>query len=123
MNRHEDAVRRYFTAWNATDGEGALEKAVGEAFAEDATYTDPLGVASGREQIVAAISGAHAQFPGFAFRPTGTPDAHHDMVRFTWDLVSSRDGSAPAAGFDVITLAEDGRIRTVTGFLDRVPGA
>ena len=70
----------------------------------------------------AAIGGAQAQFPGYEFTPTGTAEGHHNVVRFTWDLVSRADGSAPAAGFDVITLAEDGRISTVTGFLDRLPG-
>lgn len=44
-----------------------------------------------------------------------------DIARFSWELVSKADGSAPVAGFDVIRLAEDGRIRSVLGFLDRVP--
>jgi hypothetical protein len=35
--------------------------------------------------------------------------------------VSESDGSAPVAGSDVITLDEQGRIRTVLGFLDRLP--
>ncbi|MEW2130812.1 nuclear transport factor 2 family protein [Streptomyces sp. NPDC005435] len=122
MTIHEDAVERYFAAWNAATPED-LAKAVAAAFTEDGTYTDPLCEVRGHDGIAAAIGGAHEQFPGFAFRPTGTPDAHHDLVRFTWDLISTADGSAPAAGFDVITLAEDGRISRVTGFLDRLPGA
>ncbi|MDQ0793378.1 nuclear transport factor 2 family protein [Streptomyces sp. B1I3] len=122
MTVHQDAVRRYFAAWNANTGE-ELEKAVAAAFTEDATYTDPLAAVSGHDGLTAAISGARQQFPGFDFVATGTPDAHHDLVRFTWDLVSRADGSAPAAGFDVITLAEDGRISSVSGFLDRLPGA
>lgn len=122
MTAHQDAVQRYFTAWNTT-GPEELEKAVAAAFTEDATYTDPLADVRGHDGLVAAISGAHQQFPGFGFRLTGTPDAHHDLVRFTWDLVSGADGSAPAAGFDVIRLDGDGRISSVSGFLDRVPGA
>ncbi|BBB01907.1 putative isomerase [Actinacidiphila reveromycinica] len=122
MTAHEDAVERYFAAWNATAPE-ELAKAVAAAFTEDGTYTDPLGVATGHEGIAAAIAGAHQQFPGFAFTLTGSPDAHHNVARFTWDLVSGADGSAPAAGFDVITLADDGRISSVSGFLDRLPGA
>ncbi|WP_405666505.1 nuclear transport factor 2 family protein [Streptomyces sp. NBC_01166] len=122
MTMHEDAVERYFTAWNAATPED-LAKAVAAAFTEEGTYTDPLGEAKGHEGIAAAITGAHQQFPGFAFELTGTPDAHHNLVRFTWDLVSTADGSAPAAGFDVITLAGDGRISSVAGFLDRLPGA
>ncbi|MFB4420559.1 nuclear transport factor 2 family protein [Streptomyces sp. QL37] len=122
MTIHEDAVERYFTAWNAATSED-LAKGVAAAFTEDGTYTDPLGEAKGHEGIAAAIAGAHEQFPGFTFELTGTPDAHHHLVRFTWDLVSTADGFSPAAGFDVITLAEDGRISSVAGFLDRLPGA
>ncbi|MEU5717361.1 nuclear transport factor 2 family protein [Streptomyces sp. NPDC020403] len=122
MTVHQDAVQRYFAAWNAsTDEERA--KAVATAFTEDATYTDPLADVRGHDGLTAAISGARQQFPGFDFVATGTPDAHHHLVRFTWDLVSRADGSAPAAGFDVITLAGDGRISSVSGFLDRLPGA
>lgn len=122
MTAYEDAVQRYFAAWNATAPED-LAKAVAAAFTEDATYTDPLADVRGHDGLVALIDGAHQQFPGFEFTPTGTPDGHHGLVRFSWDLVSTADGSAPAAGSDVIALDDDGRIRSVSGFLDRVPGA
>ncbi|MES9510975.1 nuclear transport factor 2 family protein [Streptomyces sp. NPDC000609] len=122
MTAHEDAVQRYFAAWNATTAEETA-KAVAAAFTESATYTDPLADVRGHEGLAGAIGGAHQQFPGFEFRLTGTPDGHHDLVRFSWELVSAADGSAPVAGSDVIVLADDGRIASVSGFLDRVPGA
>lgn len=118
--RYAGAVARYFEAWNATE-EGPRAKAVAAAFGEDATYTDPLADVAGHEGLVAAIAGAQAQFPGFVFRPLGGVDGHHDMARFGWELVSVADGSAPVAGFDVVRLGADGRIRSVFGFLDRVP--
>ncbi|MCW7947352.1 polyketide cyclase [Streptomyces hygroscopicus] len=119
-NRYESAVVRYFEAWNAQDPQ-ALAKAVSAAWTADGSYTDPLADVSGHEQIAAVIAAAHEQFPGFSFRLSGAVDGHHDLARFTWELVSEADGSAPVAGFDVITLADDGRIRGVHGFLDRVP--
>lgn len=119
-NRYESAVARYFEAWNAQDPQ-ALAKAVSAAWTADGSYTDPLADVSGHEQIAAVIAAAHEQFPGFSFRLSGVVDGHHDLARFTWELVSEADGSAPVAGFDVITLADDGRIRGVHGFLDRVP--
>ncbi|MFF3516247.1 nuclear transport factor 2 family protein [Streptomyces sp. NPDC002573] len=120
--RHESAVARYLEAWNARDPQ-TLTKAVAAAWGPDGTYTDPLADVAGHEQIAAVIAGAHEQFPGFSFRLLGTVDGHHDIARFAWELVSDADGSAPAAGFDVIALTDDGRIRTVHGFLDRVPTA
>lgn len=119
QQRYTDAVARYFEAWNATEEE-ALGKAVTAAFDEQATYTDPLADVAGHDGLAAVIVGAHAQFPGFVFRQLGDVDGHHDVARFGWELVAP-DGTAPVAGFDVVRLADDGRIRTVVGFLDRVP--
>lgn len=123
MSQYETAVTRYFEAWNATGGADALAEAVAAAWSEDGSYTDPLCGARGHADVAAVIAGAHEQFPGFEFRRTGEVDGHHDTARFAWELVSRADGSAPVAGFDVITLAGDGRIRSVLGFLDRVPTA
>ncbi|PRY47748.1 hypothetical protein LY71_112105 [Geodermatophilus tzadiensis] len=61
------------------------------------------------------------QFPGFVHRPAGPVDAHHDQVRFTWHL-GPEGAEPPVTGFDVAVTDGDGRIRTVLGFLDRVPG-
>lgn len=119
-HRYETAVARYFDAWNASSTE-SVAKAVAEAWTADGTYTDPLADVRGHDGIAAVITAAHEQFPGFAFRALGTVDGHHDTARFGWELVAP-DGSAPVAGFDVITLAADGRISGVLGFLDRVPG-
>ncbi|WP_421107078.1 nuclear transport factor 2 family protein [Streptomyces sp. NEAU-S77] len=121
MTDYDTAVARYFEAWNAT-GPEALAKAVAAAWTEDGGYTDPLADVRGHEQLAAVIAGAHEQFPGFVFRPLGSVDGHHAIARFSWELVAP-DGSAPVAGSDVITLAEDGRIRSVLGFLDRIPTA
>ncbi|MFF0445610.1 nuclear transport factor 2 family protein [Streptomyces sp. NPDC004609] len=120
MSVHETAVARYFEAWNAQGAED-IAKAVADAWTEDGTYTDPLADVSGHAGVAAVIAGAHEQFPGFEFRQLGEVDGHHSIARFGWELVSVADGSAPVAGFDVIELAEDGRIRRVFGFLDRVP--
>ncbi|MET8979631.1 nuclear transport factor 2 family protein [Streptomyces sp. NPDC004539] len=118
--RHDIAVTRYFEAWNARDPE-ARAKAVAAAWTEGGGYTDPLADVSGHAGVTAVIAAAHEQFPGFVLRPTGTADGHHHTVRFSWELVNEADGTAPVAGSDVVTLAEDGRIVAVLGFLDRVP--
>lgn len=118
--RYESAVARYLEAWNAREPD-ALAKAVATAWSADGGYTDPLADVRGHDGIAAVISAAQEQFPGFSFRLAGTVDGHHDIARFGWELVDGADGSAPVAGFDVITLDDDGRIRGVHGFLDRVP--
>jgi nuclear transport factor 2 (NTF2) superfamily protein len=119
-NRHENAVARYLEAWNAREPQ-ALAKAVAAAWSTDGSYTDPLADVRGHDRIAAVIAAAHEQFPGFTFRLLGAVDGHHDTARFSWELVKADDGSAPVAGFDVVTLDAEGRIRQVLGFLDRVP--
>ncbi|MER8225170.1 nuclear transport factor 2 family protein [Streptomyces sp. NPDC094143] len=119
-DRYEDAVTRYLEAWNAGDP-AARAEAVAAAWTQDGGYTDPLADVSGHDGITALIAAVREQFPGFVFRLTGDVDGHHDTARFSWELVSAADGSAPVAGSDVITLDGQGRIRAVLGFLDRVP--
>ncbi|MFB7456275.1 nuclear transport factor 2 family protein [Streptomyces sp. NPDC056188] len=121
-DRYTIAVTRYFEAWNAPDAQ-TRAKAVADAWSPDGTYTDPLADAGGHEEITAVISAAREQFPGCAFRLTGTVDGHHDTARFSWELVNETGGTAPVAGSDVITLDDEGGIRAVLGFLDRVPAA
>jgi hypothetical protein len=70
----------------------------------------------GPDAIAAMIGGAQRQFPGHRFELSAGPDAHNDRVRFAWTLVGA--GGPVAAGVDFATVAADGRLREVTGFLE-----
>jgi hypothetical protein len=89
---------------------------VGQAFTDDARYLDPLMSGEGTDGITAMIGAAQAQFPGHRFELSYGPDAHNDVVRFAWQLVGA-DGPV-AGGTDFATVADDGRLRNVTGFLE-----
>jgi hypothetical protein len=121
MTATPDLAGRYLAAWNETDP-AARGAALAALFADDVRYTDPLVTAEGRDALDATIGAVQQQFPGFVFRLAGPVDAHHDQLRFTWELGPAGQ-EAPVAGFDVAVLDGDGRIRTVLGFLDRVPSA
>jgi SnoaL-like domain len=110
-------VDGYIAAWNETDADRRRDL-VADAFADDASYVDPLMTGDGTDGIAAMIGAAQQQFPGHRFELSAGPDAHHDVVRFAWTLVG--DGSPVAAGVDFATVAEDGRLRAVTGFLEPV---
>jgi hypothetical protein len=118
----EKVIDRYLAAWNEPDAD-ARRRAVAELWTEDGTYTDPLASVEGHEAIRALIDGARGMFPGHVFRPIGGVDAHHDVVRFGWELVPQGGGESVVIGFDVAVVADDGRLRTVYGFLDKVPAA
>ncbi|NUR28524.1 MAG: nuclear transport factor 2 family protein [Catenulispora sp.] len=110
----------YLAAWNEADADkrAALLE---DAFTADATYTDPLAAVAGRADIGAVIGAAREQFAGLVFSLGGAVDGHHDIARFQWHL-GPQGGEALAIGFDVVVLDEDGRIKAVHGFLDKVPG-
>jgi len=121
MTATPDLADRYLAAWNETDP-AARAAAMAGLFADDVRYTDPLVEAEGRDALHATIGAVHQQFPGFVFRLAGPVDAHHDQVRFSWEL-GPEGQEAPVAGSDVAVVDGSGRIRTVLGFLDRVPAA
>ena len=52
----------------------------------------------------------------------GNVDAHHDVLRFRWQLAKPAVPEPTAIGFDVAVL-EGGRIAQVCGFLDKAPTA
>jgi hypothetical protein len=110
-------VNRYIEAWNETDDDRRRELVAG-TWSDDGSYLDPLMSGTGHDEIAAMIAGAQQQFPGHRFERSFGPDAHNDRVRFAWRLYGP-DGDEPvAAGVDFGTLAEDGRLRSVTGFLE-----
>ena len=119
-----DVVERYIALWNEPDAD-ARSRAVAQLFTQEGTYTDPLAAAEGYEAIEAVITGAREQFPGHVFKLIGDIDAHHDIVRFGWELVPEGGGDEESVvvGFDVAVVAGDGCLRNVYGFLDKVPAA
>lgn len=115
-----DVIDRYLDCWNMTD-ERERRKLIGEVWADEAEYIDPLAQARGHEAIDATIGAVQAQFPGWVFTLAGPVDAHHQQARFSWNL--GPEGAEPqVVGSDVAVIGEDGRISAVLGFLDKVPG-
>ena len=117
-----DIANRYIAAWNESDADLRL-KAVADLWTEDGGYTDPLAAVIGAEAISAFIGGAQEQFAGLTFRLVDNVDAHHNVVRFGWQLLPAGGSESVVDGFDVLDLTDDGRIRHVYGFLDKVPSA
>jgi hypothetical protein len=114
----EMIVERYIASWNERNPD-ARRTLVATAFAEDADYLDPLMSGRGIDGIDAMIAAAQEQFPGHSFTLATDPDRHNNRVRFSW-LLAPADAAPVAGGTDFALLGEDGRIKSVTGFLDPV---
>jgi SnoaL-like domain len=111
-------ANRYIELWNEKSPSRRRE-ILGQHWASDAKYIDPLMSGDGHDGIDALIAGVHQRFPDFRFKLIGQPNGFGDHVRFSWGL--GPDGAdAPIKGTD-FAVVRDGRIRSVTGFLDQVP--
>ncbi|HEY1368100.1 MAG TPA: nuclear transport factor 2 family protein [Gaiellaceae bacterium] len=114
-------VERYLDTWNEADPSTRLT-ALAEVWADDASYVDPLASVAGHYQISNLIGAVQEQAPSHVFRLLGNQvDAHHNVVRFSWELVPEAGGESVAIGFDVVETDDDGRIARVVGFLDKAP--
>jgi hypothetical protein len=111
---------RYIALWNETDPD-RRKALMADLWSEAGTYRDPLMQGDGHDQIDALIAGVRGQFPGFRFALVGQPDGYGDQVRFSWQL-GPEGSDGPIKGTDFATL-ENGRLKSVIGFLDQVPAA
>ena len=118
MSDHAALIDRYFAVWNETDAARRSDLIV-QTWTEDAAYLDPLMEGAGYAGIDAMVGGVQAQFPGHIFRLTSPVDAHHDRVRFTWEL-GPANGAALVKGTDFGVIVGD-RLQSITGFLDQAP--
>ena len=113
-------AHNYIAVWNETDS--ARRRALlAEGWAGDAGYVDPMAQAEGHEQISGMIDAVQRRFPGFRFALDGKVDSHGDRVRFSWTLGPDSEPDM-IRGTD-FAIVEHGRLKSITGFLDRVPAS
>jgi hypothetical protein len=120
MQDAQTLVTRYLEAFNETNA-GRRRELLEALYTPGCTYTDPQVELQGAEQIDGFIAQTHERFPGVSFTLGGPIDAHHNQARFNWHA-GPADAPDAFVGFDVI-VAEDGRIRSVYGFMDVAPAA
>lgn len=118
MDDLKELIDRYIAMWNETDAD-RRRALIAQTWTEDARYVDPVLQATGQAEIDAMVKGVHDRFPGHRFRRTSDPDAHHDRVRFAWEL-APETGAAVVKGIDFAVIAAGQRLQNVTGFFDHV---
>lgn len=119
MSQPNALIDRYFAVWNERDA-ARRQELIAQTWAEDASYLDPLMQGNGHLGIDSMVQNVQQQFAGHRFRQLGATDAHHDRLRFSWELVADA-GPVVVAGTDFGIVAADGRLQNVTGFLDQTP--
>jgi SnoaL-like domain len=115
-------ARSYIDLWNERTPSRRRE-ILSQNWTSDARYVDPLMSGDGHDGVDALIAGVQQKFPDFKFTLIGEPNGYGDhfrfQLRFSWGLGPAGIDS-PIKGTDFAVLKE-GRIRSITGFLDQVP--
>ena len=120
MTTIDEIVNGYFEVWNEQDPQRRAEL-IERTWSDDGSYIDPLHEGNGPEGIHAMVADIHQQFPGHRLELAGQIDQHHGRIRFAWQMVEPAAGEAVIEGTDFCVIAEDGRLRSVTSFIDRAP--
>ena len=114
-------VDTYLAMWNEED-RGRRAELIEQAWVAEGRYGDPVQEADGYAALSAMVDAIHAHYPGQQFRRTTAVDAHHDEVRFGWEL-GVPGGEVTVAGIDVGILASDGRLQRITGVFGELAAA
>ncbi|KRQ92865.1 nuclear transport factor 2 family protein [Bradyrhizobium valentinum] len=113
-------ARNYIALWNERAPTRRREMLAAN-WTTDAKYVDPLMSGDGHDGVDALVAGVQQRFPDFRFKLIGEPNGFGDHVRFSWGL-GPDGGDSSIKGTDFAVLS-NGRIRSITGFLDQVPKA
>ncbi len=112
-------VDHYLAAWSERDPHRRAAL-IAEVWADDGQLVDPPLTGAGHDGISAMADAMQQHYPGHRFRRVSGVDSHHDSLRFAWELVGP-DGAVALTGLDVGALADDGRLRRITGFFGQLP--
>lgn len=120
MSNVNESVVRYLAAWNEPDA-ARRRNLVARAWAEDGTYVDGARDGRGHDEISAMIGKAQEHFPGYRLQLVSGIETHHDYVRFSWAAGGTADAPLYIKGTDFAVLGNDGRLKSVVGFVDAAP--
>lgn len=117
-------IDTYVATWNETDP-ARRRAGIARAWGTPARYRDPVMASDGPDGIDAMLAGVQARFPGFVLKRTSSVDCHNGPdgahCRFSWSLGPAA-GPTVVEGVDFCALAPDGRLASVVGFIDKMPG-
>jgi hypothetical protein len=115
-----ETIANYIAAWNETDP-GRRRDIVARTWADGGSYLDAHREGRGHAGIDAMIATVQEHFPGYRLRLASGIEAHHGRVRFSWTAGGMEQAPLFIGGTDFSTVAEDGRLQAVTGFIDAMP--
>jgi hypothetical protein len=120
MSDANELVARYIAAWNERDSRKRRDL-IARTYTEDANYTDPHRSGDGHDGIDTMIAAVQERFAGYSFRLKSGIETHNDRMRFQWEAGGTPDAPLHFVGTDIGVIAADGRLKSITGFVDEMP--
>lgn len=121
MSNIHELVEGYLAAWNERDAQRRKE-IIARTWSSDALYVDPHRSGEGHEGISKMIEEVQARFDsGYRFRLKGAIEAHNERMRFQWEAGGTKEAPLHFVGTDFGVVGSDGRLKSVTGFVDEAP--
>ena len=111
--RTEANADAWFAAWAETDAARRATLLAGCA-TDDVTMQDPWSCLAGRDELHAHIGVCLVHAPGTTMRRNGAVRQCQGTALVEW-VATAADGSPRGQGTNVLRLAADGRIASVTG--------
>ncbi|MEU9451579.1 nuclear transport factor 2 family protein [Streptomyces sp. NPDC048277] len=121
MTETAEQLEQYVRFWN-TGTEHEQRAYAKAAFTDGVEYRAQIGVLSGAQALIDFRNEFAAHMGTVTFRLREQPQVHHQRARLRWEIRTGEGtGTSFATGTDVLHLDEDGRISSVSVFLDRAP--
>jgi len=120
MSKANELVVSYLAAWNERNAKHRRELVM-KTWSNGGSYTDAHRSGVGHDAIDAMIKVAQDAFPGYQLHLVSGIEAHNSFIRFSWAAGGSADAPLYLAGTDFAVIGDDGRLKSVTGFVDAAP--
>ena len=109
----EEMIKQYVAAWNGK-GLDEYKSAFAECWAPDATYTDPnFALVKGVDGIAELAQTSLEKSPVRKFHVLTKPDYHHNVGRYTWNVVLPKETKE---GFDYFEFNDENQITRLVSF-------
>jgi hypothetical protein len=106
-------LERYVALWNEGDA-GRRRQLIAQLWEEDGVQFTPQHEYRGYRALEERVTQAYEEFVhknGFVFKLSNTPQAHHQALTLSWEMVPAGGGEVAAVGTVFLLLGDAGRIR------------
>jgi hypothetical protein len=113
-------TERYLALWNA-ENEEPLPIAIRNLWSDGGSHTSPRIAVRGFDEIEARVARSCQRWiveEGYRFRSKGDVSGHHNIVRFSWEMIDGR-GNVESIGTEILVLNEVGRISSAYQFIEQ----